>query len=246
MDRRKFLKTGGCVLLAGATSAYGVRLLTATESKASNAVRSASALRWGMVIDLNECKADCDACTTACRTENNVAFHGDERWDVHRIRMVKIKSKESPDARERPVPLLCNHCDEAPCVQVCPVKATYKRHDGIVIIDHHRCMGCRYCMIACPYNARFFNYKENHEWHNTKFPKRSHGVAESCDFCAHLLDAGKTPACVAACKNTGGGALHVGNLNDPNSEVSMLIEDNITSRLREDFGTKPKVYYIGL
>ncbi len=245
MDRRKFLKAGG-ILLVGATGAYGMRLLTATESQASNAVRSAAGLKWGMVIDLNRCRADCDECTKACRTENNVAFFGDERWDVHRIRIVKVKSKESRDAKERPVPVLCNHCDEAPCVQVCPVKATYKRHDGIVIIDHHRCMGCRYCMIACPYNARYFNYKENHDWHNKKFPKSSHGVAESCDLCAHLLDAGKTPACVAACQNAGAGALVVGDLHDPESEVSRLIEANITTRLREDFGTEPKVYYVGL
>jgi molybdopterin-containing oxidoreductase family iron-sulfur binding subunit len=245
MDRREFLKTGS-ILLVGTSGAFGWRLLSASDTEAANAVESATAQKWGMVIDLNKCRADCDECTVACRKENNVAFHGDERWDVHRIRKVTIKSKNTSRPKEQTVPLLCNHCDEAPCVQVCPIEATYKRHDGIVIIDHHRCMGCRYCMIACPYNARYFNYKENHTWHNKKFPKRSHGVAESCDFCAHLLDAGKTPACVDACHKAGGGALTIGNLNDPDSEVSTLIAENTVKRLREDFGTEPKVYYIGL
>ena len=101
-------------------------------------------------------------------------------------------------------------------------------------------------MIACPYNARYFNYKENPDWPNRDFPKRSHGVAESCNFCAHLLDAGKKPACVNACEKAGIGALTVGNLNDSASDVSVLIRDNSVKRLREGLGTEPKVYYIGL
>jgi len=226
--------------------ANGLRTVAGSGVDRANASESAAGIRWGMVIDLDKCSPECNECTKACRTENNVAFHGDERWDVHRIRKVTIRSKDTPGAVEKPVPLLCNHCEEAPCVQVCPVEATYKRHDGIVIIDHHRCMGCRYCMIACPYNARFFNYKENHEWLNKKFPKRSHGVAESCDFCAHLLDDGKQPACVDACQISGGGALLFGDLNDPDSTVSRLISGRIVKRIREDFGTEPKVYYIGL
>jgi molybdopterin-containing oxidoreductase family iron-sulfur binding subunit len=244
MDRRKFLKTGG-VLLAGTSCLYGLRILTAPDAGASNVPGVATGRKWGMLIDLNRCSAECDECAKACRLENNVAFHDDERWDVHRIRKVMIRSHDSAADQPKPVPLLCNHCEDPPCVQVCPVQATYKRHDGIVIVDHHRCMGCRYCMIACPYNARFFNYKESHEWPNKKFPKRSHGVTESCDFCAHLLDSGKRPACVEACEKAGG-ALIFGDLNDPGSEISRLIEENAVKRLREDFGTKPKVYYIGL
>jgi Fe-S-cluster-containing dehydrogenase component len=101
-------------------------------------------------------------------------------------------------------------------------------------------------MIACPYNARFFNYKENEDWPNKDYPRRSHGVAESCHLCAHRLDRGLEPACVEACRREGGGALTVGDLNDPDSEVSRLIAGRPVKRLREDLGTEPKVYYIGL
>jgi tetrathionate reductase subunit B len=245
MDRRDFLKTGG-LLLVGTSSVYGIRMLTVPYARATHAQESSALRKWGMVIDLNKCPQDCSACLDACRTENNVATYGDKRWDIHWIRKVKIKNKDAADETAKAVPLLCNHCDQPPCAQVCPVKATYKRADGIVIIDHHRCIGCRYCMIACPYNARFFNFRENPEWPNKNYPKRSHGVAESCNLCAHLLDRGEMPACVQACQKMNAGALKVGDLNDPESEVSRLIAGNPVKRLRENLGTEPKVYYIGL
>jgi molybdopterin-containing oxidoreductase family iron-sulfur binding subunit len=242
MDRRQFLKTGGR-FLAATPFAGSLLALAATSPLA------AGARRFGMVIDLRRCPEGCTACVDACRRENNVAEFGDPRWDIHWIRKVWVRSKdarEDEDAAERPVLLMCNQCDNPPCAQVCPVQATYKRDDGIVIIDHHRCIGCRYCLIACPYNARYFNYKENDSWPNKEYPKRSHGVAESCNFCAHLVDAGEPPACVAACAKDGGGALHFGDLDDPKSEVSQLIAARPATRLREDLGTEPKVYYLGL
>jgi molybdopterin-containing oxidoreductase family iron-sulfur binding subunit len=199
-----------------------------------------------MVIDLSKCQSDCTACLDACRHENNVAFHNDKRWDIHWIRKVNIRDKESENGTDKSVLLLCNHCENPPCAQVCPVQATYKREDGIVVVDHHRCIGCRYCMIACPYNARFFNYRENEEWPNTDFPKRSHGVAESCNFCAHLVDQGRRPACVEACEAIDIRALHFGDLNDPESEVSEIVASAPVKRIRDDWGTEPKVYYLGL
>jgi molybdopterin-containing oxidoreductase family iron-sulfur binding subunit len=182
----------------------------------------------------------------ACRVENNVAYHGDNRWDNHWIRKVKIEPSTDSRTTEKSVLLLCNHCDKPPCAQVCPVQATYKRDDGIVIVDHHRCIGCRYCMIACPYNARQFNFKDTEEWLNKEQPKRSHGVAEACTLCAHRLDKGRKPACVETCDKMGIGALFVGNLNDPESDVSRLISSTPVKRIREDLGTEPKVHYIGL
>ena len=244
MDRRKFLKRSG-MFLVGAPCAYMLHVLPASGAKAATKGGVSVARRWGLVIDLHKCLDDCTACVESCRKENNVALHGDERWDVYWIRKVGIESKEHTVGTEESVPLLCNHCDDPPCALVCPVQATYKREDGIVIVDHHRCIGCRYCMIACPYNARFFNYKENHEWHNKDYPKRSHGVAEACNFCAHRLDDGRLPACVETCQGIAG-ALTIGDLNDPRSDVSRLIADNPVKRLREDLGTEPKVYYIGL
>ncbi len=245
MERRNFLKVGG-IFLIGTPCAFGLRVFAASGSRAASEDGLTTTRKWGMVIDLNKCLADCNACMEACRAENNVALYGDNRWDIHWIRKVRVKFKGSNSTMEKSVPLLCNHCEHPPCAQVCPVQATYKREDGIVIVDHHRCIGCRYCMIACPYNARYFNYKENSEWPNKSYPKRSHGVAESCNFCAHLLDKDKLPACVLACQKISAGALIFGDLNDSNSVVSRLIANNSVKRIREDLGTEPKVYYIGL
>jgi len=251
MDRREFLKTGGLVT-AGAACAYGWPVLTAGAASEEDRAGEGDVL-WGMVIDLTKCQADCTACLSACRKENNIYVHGDERWDVQLIRKVRIqrdlKDLGIPfDAAEQSVPLLCNHCDRAPCVQACPVQAAYKREDGIVICDQHRCIGCRYCMIACPYNAKFFNYKESPEdfWPNKERAKSAHGVTEGCTFCAHRLDRGEPAACVEACRKAGHGAMALGNLKDPDSEVAKLIANNPVQGIREDLGTKPKVYYIGL
>lgn len=246
MDRRDFLKVAGGTFLFGTSCAYAVHFLTAASPTYWDPGIKPTGVKWGMVIDLTKCTPGCTACLDACRHENNVSFHGDRRWDNHWIRKVRVKSLEESDAPEKDVVLLCNHCDKPPCAQVCPVQATYKRDDGIVIVDHHRCIGCRYCMIACPYNARQFNFKDSEEWPNQRRPKRSHGVAESCTLCAHRLDVGQMPACVEACQNAGAGAIVVGDLNDPHSEVSQLVATRAVKRLREDLGTEPKVHYIGL
>ena len=246
MDRRDFLKTAGGTLLLATSGAYAFRALTASSASWTRTDHAPSGRKWGMVIDLTKCRPDCTACLEACREENNVAFQGDDRYDVHWIRKAQLRHKDTHQDAGKPVILLCNQCDKPPCAQVCPVQATYKRHDGIVIVDHHRCIGCRYCMIACPYNARYFNLKNNEDWPNKKFPRRSHGVAEACNLCAHRLDVGKMPACVEACGNKGGGALFVGDLNNTDSDVSRLIASGEVKRIREDLGTEPKVFYIGL
>jgi molybdopterin-containing oxidoreductase family iron-sulfur binding subunit len=246
MDRREFVKRSG-TLLAGASGALTLPVISSCTQETAAAGSLLSGKRMGMVIDLTKCRPGCTACLDACREENNVAFHGDDRWDVHWIRKVTIRRKEdAEDAEERTVLLMCNHCDDPPCAQVCPVQATYKREDGIVLVDHHRCIGCRYCMIACPYDARQFNYKESEEWPNKEYPKRSHGVAESCNFCAHLVDQMQLPACVQACQGEGVGALTFGDLNDPESQVARLVAERSVKRIRDDLGTEPKVYYIGL
>jgi molybdopterin-containing oxidoreductase family iron-sulfur binding subunit len=246
MDRRDFLIAAGGTVFAAASCAYAVRFLTEGSAGWMGTDIAPSARKWGMVIDLNNCDSDCTACLDACRVENNVAFHDDDRWDVHWLRKVKIKHKTGTDDSEKTVLLLCNHCENPPCAQVCPVQATYKRDDGIVIVDHHRCIGCRYCMIACPYNARQFNFKDTEDWPNKEYPKRSHGVAESCTLCAHRLDDGRKPACVEACEQGGRGVIMVGDLNDPDSDISGVIMTTAVKRIREDLGTEPKVYYIGL
>ena len=244
LGRRDFLKIGGAVT-AGAAVGYGLPLYAVSKAYASDEAVDLSGKRWGMVIDASKCQDGCTECTDACRKENNVAFHDDPDIDVHWIRKAKI-SRKAKNAKVITAPLLCNHCDHPPCALVCPVRATYRREDGIVIVDKHRCIGCRYCLIACPYNMRMFNFKENHEWHNEKVPVRMHGVSESCHFCFHRVDKGIEPACVEACKKANHGAMVFGDLNDPSSEVSALLAETMVRALREDLGTKPKIFYIGL
>lgn len=244
LGRRDFLKIGGTVT-AGTAMGCGLSLFPIYKSYASGKAADLSGKRWGMVIDTRKCQDGCTACVDACRKENNVALHDDSSIDIHWIRKAKISRKHG-NAKTISAPLLCNHCDNPPCALVCPVQATYKREDGIVVVDKHRCIGCRYCLLACPYNMRMFNYKENHVWHNKNFPARMHGVSESCHFCFHRLSKGMEPACVEACNQANYGALVFGDLNDSSSEVSRLLENNMVRALREDLGTRPKVYYIGL
>jgi molybdopterin-containing oxidoreductase family iron-sulfur binding subunit len=246
MDRRDFIKIAGGSLVAATSCAYAFRLLTTTYGHQPEKDPTLATRKWGMLINLTKCREGCTACLEACREENNVAFHGNKRWDNHWIKKVKISSKDPAVSDEKSVILLCTHCDKPPCAQVCPVQATYKRDDGIVIVDHHRCIGCRYCMIACPYNARQFNFKDDEDWPNKERPKRSHGVAESCNLCAHRLDVGQPPACVEACAQSGAGALIVGDLNNPDSEISRITSTLAVKRLKEDLGTEPKVFYLGL
>jgi molybdopterin-containing oxidoreductase family iron-sulfur binding subunit len=240
MDRRGFIKAGAVVLAA---SALGPGL-TLIQAYADGDTCHLPGTRWGLVIDANKCGAQCNECTNACRVENNVPFFGDERYDGHWIRKVTITPEEG--GKSKTFPLLCNHCDNAPCEHVCPVAATFTRKDGIVMIDKHRCIGCRYCMVACPYKARTFVFRSSETWSNPDVPKRGKGVVEKCNFCAHRLDKGQIPACVEACNKSGEKAMIFGNLNDPQSEISLFIKENVPRGLREDLGLKPKVRYKGV
>ena len=148
--------------MLASSGAYAFQVLTKPSKGWTDVKFTPSGKKWGMVVDLTKCREGCTACLQACRDENNVAFVNDDRYDVHWIRKAQLKSKEHNGQHEKSVILLCNQCDKPPCAQVCPVQATYKRDDGIVIVDHHRCIGCRYCMIACPYNARMFKNLKEH------------------------------------------------------------------------------------
>lgn len=206
--------------------------------------------RWGMVIDLSKC-IGCDYCVWACQATNDTA--DDMRWNIH---VVDVTPLGNTFHLTRP----CLHCGHAPCVEVCPVGATYHRHDGIVAMDYNKCIGCRYCQTACPYGARQFNWDERSdtnphtpEWGTPEVTRRARGVVEKCTFCVHRIDAGlanglmpgvdeaATPACVNVCPVN---ARFFGNLNDPESTVSRIIAAQPTLRLREDLGTEPNVYYI--
>ena len=208
---------------------------------------------WHMVIDLDKC-IGCQYCIWACQATNDVP-DPEMRWNVG-----------FPERTDRGVDFYmtrpCLHCQEAPCVKVCPVGATWVREDGIVEMDYVRCIGCRYCQVACPYDVRRFNWKAPAEdqinihqptWGSKEIPDRPRGVIEKCTFCVHRIDRGleyglvpgvdrsATPACVVACPVD---ARAFGDINDPESPVSRYLAQHDTFRLREDFGTEPKVHYV--
>ncbi|MBF0623903.1 MAG: 4Fe-4S dicluster domain-containing protein [Magnetococcales bacterium] len=242
MDRRTVLGLGGAVAAGAILLAPGVRLIAAP-----NKTEASGAQRWAMLIDVNHCTAACTACTDACRTENNVPLFGDPKRDIHWIRKVEVQDEEG---RRPPLslPVLCNHCEHPPCVHVCPTEASFIRKDGIVLVDKHRCIGCRYCMIACPYKARSLVYfqVDVDKASNPRVPVRGKGVVEKCTFCVHRVDDGQQPACVEACQAAGEGAMLFGDLNDPQSEIAQRVRTLKTETIRADLGLKPHVHYQGL
>jgi Fe-S-cluster-containing dehydrogenase component len=142
--------------------------------------------------------------------------------------------------------VLCNHCGDPPCVRVCPTHATWRRKDGIVMMDMHRCIGCRYCMAACPYGSRSFNWSDPRKFIpekaiNPGYPTRTKGVVEKCSFCNERIDIGLIPACVEACKEK---ALVFGDINDPGSNVRKLLQKRFAIRRKPSLGTEPHVYYM--
>ncbi|MBF0212958.1 MAG: 4Fe-4S dicluster domain-containing protein [Magnetococcales bacterium] len=247
MDRRTVLGLGGAIA-AGVALAPGLHLFAAPANSTSPDSGSAQpGKRWGMLIDTTRCSSDCTACLSACRTENNVPLYGDPDRDIHWIRKVELRDQ---NRRQLPVnlPVLCNHCENPPCVHVCPTAASFVRHDGLVLIDKHRCIGCRYCIIACPYKARslvFYKTKPPRDA-NPNVPIRAAGVVEKCTFCAHRLDEGKMPACVEACAKADKNAMIFGDLNDPNSEIHQRLLKEKTQTIRADLGLKPHVHYKGI
>jgi Fe-S-cluster-containing dehydrogenase component len=221
--------------------------------------------RWGMVIDLGKCSA-CQACAVACQSENNVPCVSPQEAERGRalswISVLPELEGKYPSARMRPAPLPCLHCDNPPCIRVCPVKATAITPEGIVRQIFPRCIGCRYCTNACPYTRRVFN------WFKPEFPGdlqealnpdvsvRPKGVVEKCTLCHHRLQKARDqaraenrklaegeylPACVEVCPS---GAMYFGDLEDPQSTVSVLSRSRRAYRLLEELGTKPKVIFL--
>ncbi len=204
--------------------------------------------KFVMVIDLAKCDG-CGECTKACQKMHFTP--PDREW----IKVFTMQDNEKSAPYYFPKP--CFHCDNPPCTKVCPVDATFKRQDGIVLIDNNRCIGCRFCMAACPYSVRFFNWDLPQESEEEKkmpyspeqsFPRKI-GTVEKCDFCPHVMREGGMPACVVSCPM---GAIYMGDENEDavtNStgatvQLSKLLEDNSAYRYMEELGTKPRVYYL--
>ncbi|MYL46473.1 4Fe-4S dicluster domain-containing protein [Virgibacillus halodenitrificans] len=210
-----------------------------------------SSVKWGMVIDLQKC-VGCDSCTVACKAENRTP--PGISYNV----VLEEEIGEFPNVAKVNLPMPCMHCDNPPCVQVCPVRATFKLDNGIVTIDNDRCIGCRYCIIACPYGARSYDFGESYEEEMLSFNdvtspeygiergkredrKTPIGTVRKCNFCLHRLERGEEPACVETCI---GDARFFGNLNDPNSTVSKLANSPRAFRLKSESGAGPNVIYL--
>ncbi|NOR61909.1 MAG: 4Fe-4S dicluster domain-containing protein [Rhodobacteraceae bacterium] len=195
--------------------------------------------RWGLLIDAGKCPEDCSACVSACSKEHGWEDNGldtDPQW----IRKVTLREKSS--GRENSLPVMCQHCDEPPCVDVCPTGASFKREDGIVLVNKHTCIGCRYCMMACPFKARSFVHEQVTD-QRTASP-RGNGTVEGCNMCVHKIDRGDgTTACVEACQATGNNAMMFGDLNDPESEIAIAVATYASVELRADLGLNLGVRY---
>ena len=210
-----------------------------------------------MVIDIARVNDDvAHACIEACHHAHNVPASSEpERevrwiWQEHFEHALpdQVHEQTAESFKHQSVLLMCNHCTTPACVKVCPTAATWKRKsDGIVMMDMHRCIGCRYCVVACPYGSRNFNWSDPDEkLIKTDYPSRSRGVVEKCNFCAERLRVGEEPICVVESRKVpgGDGALTFGNLSDPDSEVSRLLRTKRTVCRQVGLGTGPNVYYI--
>jgi molybdopterin-containing oxidoreductase family iron-sulfur binding subunit len=253
-SRRSFLKLAGISALGLGTKPV-LNAFASEEHKAEiqQKPEAFKAKRWVMVIDTRkfESEEDFKPIIEACHKIHNVPELTTKRHEIDWIWIDEFKhvftnqEHEFVDERVKHLPflVLCNQCESAPCVRVCPTKATFQRDDGIVMMDFHRCIGCRFCMAACPYGSRSFNFRDPRPFikeENKEFPTRMRGVVEKCNFCAERLAVGKKPACVEASN----GAIAFGDLYDPDSEVRELLKNNYTIRRKPDIGTGPSIYYI--
>lgn len=222
--------------------APGLHLIAVSQAGTPRAAGepASSRVRWGMLIDTTKCASGCDACVKACSDENGIhETIADARQGSQWIR--KIDLKDPKTGREHSLPMMCQHCEHPPCVDVCPTGASMKRADGIVLVDRHICIGCRYCMMACPYKARSLVHQPLTE-QNPEVP-RGVGCVESCTFCVHRVDKGQTPACVEACPEQ---AMLFGDLNDPQSEIAQRIAKEATTLVRADLKLNQGVRYQGI
>jgi len=273
-NRRNFLKVAGISTLAGlggtavvdrlvagssiahASAAPGHNVDQAESSKGHGEQGKPSGNRYGMIIDIKKFQQDPslgEKIVSACHSTHNVPQFPDKKDEIKWIWMTNFENafpdqanKYNDEAiKSHQLPILCNHCDQPPCVRACPTKATFKNKDGIIMMDYHRCIGCRFCMAACPYGSRSFNWRDPEKFVqnvNHVYPRRTRGVVEKCNFCDERVGAGKLPACVEACGESK--ALVFGNLNDPDSEIRKMLKENHTIQRNPALGTLPSVFYI--
>jgi Fe-S-cluster-containing dehydrogenase component len=265
MDRRQFLKIAGIssVLGLGATAASATHSIWTKGLSPEEVDKNKEALlakRWAMVVDMSKFKTEDDfkKVFEACHLTHNVPDFRNADGSVNKKDEIKWiweapyekafpgqdNKYMSEHIKDMPFIVACNHCENPPCVRVCPTKATFKLPNGITMQDEHRCIGCRFCMAACPYGARSFNWRDPRtaiKNENKEYPTRTKGVVEKCTFCTERLAVGKLPACVEAAPK---GGMLFGDIEDPNSEIRKIVTNQYTIRRKSDLGTGPAIYYI--
>ena len=257
-NRRKFLKVAGLSAFALSSGLAGLGMASEANAQLApgsygHGEKTAHAKRWAMVIDTRQFRSaeDYKPLIRACHEAHNVPDIPDNKnikwmWldSFEHVFPDDMNEHMSQRIKDAVYPLLCNHCTNPPCVRVCPTQATYKMADGIVAMDYHRCIGCRFCMAGCPYGARSFNFYDPRLYlpkpTNPRFPTRMIGVVEKCTFCAERLAQGLMPACVEAAK----GKILFGDLEDPESSVRKALAENYSIRRKPNLGTQPGVYYL--
>lgn len=250
VNRRRFLKVIGVTGAgAGATMARSVLAENAPSAAGASPTPTADPEpehQWAFVVDMRRCDG-CGKCTKACQDTHHL--NPDQTW-------IKVYTRTDTDGRTYYQPVLCQECDNAPCVRVCPVGATFKNPEGVVLVDQNACIGCRTCMAACPYGARYFNWTDPPPVPNLReqpmpeFPvPQKKGTVGKCILCVHYTDVGRLPACVESCTMN---ALYIGDLKQDVAvnaagetvKLSQFLRDNDAVRFREELGTQPRVWYI--
>jgi len=257
-SRRRFIKWA-IGIGAAATGAILVPNMPDVSKLMTTGQSPSSGRKWVMVIDLERCNG-CKACTDACIEEHKVPFawgnpnhNGYQEW----IRVIETSNDPQNAAPYLPMP--CLNCQNAPCAKVCPVGATFYNDEGLVVVDNTRCIGCRFCMAACPYDRRYFNWGEPASTPDEQFVKYTpdypvphrRGTVEKCNWCSHRVKMGRLPACVDACHREGMNAIYFGDTNEDvitNGEETLVLSQVLAKRggyrLKEELGTEPSLYYL--
>jgi molybdopterin-containing oxidoreductase family iron-sulfur binding subunit len=259
INRRQFLRRAGAAAVLGVGGSFAITAIrgkvaeAAGDSEYETPQQALVARHWAMVVDMSKFKTeeDINRVIQSCDKIHNIPDIDNPRFEIKWIWQDDYEHTfTDPDneylsdtLKKMPFLVMCNHCDYPPCVKACPTGATFKRPDGIVAMDFHRCIGCRFCMAACPYGARSFNFIDPRPYIkdiNPDFPTRTKGVVEKCLFCVERIGTGEMPACVEASN----GGLIFGDLDDPNSEVRKIVSTKYTIRRKTELGTQPNVYYL--
>lgn len=259
IKRREFLKLTGLTLLSGVVSGATINFIV-REVEATGSYKippeALTAKRWGLAIDVKKCRDNKNVCgfkcMEVCHSLHNVPSIPDQKKEIKWIWKVEFSHAFPEQAdknlkeyfKDTPFIILCNHCANPSCVRVCPTNATFKSKDGIVMMDFHRCIGCRFCMAACPFGARSFNWFDPRPYLksvNPEYPTRMKGVVEKCLFCYERLVVGKIPACVEACPAK---ALIFGDIYEASSEIAKVLKSRVALRRKAELGTEPSVFYL--